>query len=121
MTRPTVTPLLVAELLVAEGERWPVHVHVIDHPEARVLVDTGFTELRPEVADMEPRLFPLGEQPFDLAGVDVAVRHAELDDPQTEGQRRVRALEPELVWLAHEHEPWRPPAGSQAAEPSNAP
>jgi hypothetical protein len=20
----------------------------------------------------------------------------------------VRALEPELVWLAHEHEPWRP-------------
>jgi N-acyl homoserine lactone hydrolase len=21
---------------------------------------------------------------------------------------RVRALEPELVWLAHEHEPWRP-------------
>ena len=21
---------------------------------------------------------------------------------------RVRALDPELVWLAHEHEPWRP-------------
>jgi len=21
----------------------------------------------------------------------------------------VRALEPELVWLAHEHEPWRQP------------
>jgi hypothetical protein len=20
----------------------------------------------------------------------------------------VRALDPELVWLAHEHEPWRP-------------
>src|SRR5947207_3347842 len=33
-----------AELLV-EGERWPVYVHVIDHPAARVLVDTGMTEL----------------------------------------------------------------------------
>jgi hypothetical protein len=51
---PTITPLLVAELLV-EGERWPVCVHVIDHPDARVLVDTGMTALRPEVADMDPR------------------------------------------------------------------
>ncbi|MFC7597485.1 hypothetical protein ACFQU3_19360 [Terrabacter sp. GCM10028922] len=32
----------MAELL-AEGERMPVYVHVIDHPEARVLVDTGMT------------------------------------------------------------------------------
>jgi N-acyl homoserine lactone hydrolase len=200
---PTITPLLVAELLV-EDERWPVCVHVIDHPEARVLVDTGMTELRPEVLDMDPRLIPLSEQPFDLAGVDivvnthlhfdhcggnhlfagrpiyvqrqeledarteddytirewvdaagvsyeavdgelellpglrlvpapghtrgmqvvvvetggrpvvvggdVAVRFAELDDPSSEGQLRVRDLEPELVWLAHEHEPWRPRA-----------
>ncbi len=44
ITPPTITPLLVAELLV-EGERWPVYVHVIDHPAARVLVDTGMTEL----------------------------------------------------------------------------
>jgi N-acyl homoserine lactone hydrolase len=29
-------------------------------------------------------------------------------EPHTEGQLRVRALEPDLVWLAHEHEPWRP-------------
>jgi N-acyl homoserine lactone hydrolase len=43
-----------------------------------------------------------------VVGGDVAVRHAELDEPRTEGQRRVRALGPELVWLAHEHEPWRP-------------
>ena len=192
ITPPTITPLLVAELLV-EGERWPVYVHVIDHPAARVLVDTGMTELRPEVADMDPRLVPLSEQAFDLAGVDVvvnthlhfdhcggnhlfagrpiyvqrqeledarteddytirewvdapgvsyepvdgelelvpglrlvpapghtrglqvvvvggdvAVRLGELDEPRTEGQLRVRALEPELVWLAHEHEPWRP-------------
>ncbi len=24
-----------------------------------------------------------------------------------EGQLWIRALDPELVWLAHEHEPWR--------------
>lgn len=39
---PTVTPLLVAELL-AEDERMPVYVHVVEHPDARVLVDTGMT------------------------------------------------------------------------------
>ena len=50
---PTITPLLVAELL-AEGERMPICVHVIDHPDARVLVDTGMTELHPAVADMDP-------------------------------------------------------------------
>ena len=72
ITPPTITPLLVAELLV-EGERWPVCVHVIDHPAARVLVDTGMTELRPEVADLDPRLVPLSERAFDLAGVDVVV------------------------------------------------
>jgi N-acyl homoserine lactone hydrolase len=201
---PTVEPVRVAELLVEPGVRWPVYVHVIEHPEARVLVDTGMTELHPAVADMEPRLVPLSEQVFDLAGIDivvnthlhfdhcggnhlfagkpiyvqrrelddarteddytigawvdapgvayvtvdgehellpglrlvpapghtagmqvvvletggrpiviggdVAVRHSELDEPRTEGQLRVRALDPQLVWLAHEHEPWRPHA-----------
>jgi N-acyl homoserine lactone hydrolase len=198
---PKITPLLVAELLV-ERERSPVYVHVIDHPDGRVLVDTGMTELRPEVADMDPRLFPLTEHGLDLddvdivvsthlhfdhcggnhlfagrpiyvqrqeledarteddytirewvdapgvryepvdgehellpglrvvpapghtrgmqvvvvetdgrpvvVGGDVAVSHGELHEPTTEGQLRVRALDPELVWLAHEHEPWRP-------------
>jgi N-acyl homoserine lactone hydrolase len=199
---PTITPILVAEMQV--DERWPVYVHVIEHPDARVLVDTGLTELRPEIADFDLRLVPLSEQAFDLASVDVvvnthlhfdhcggnhlfagkpihvqrqeledalslddytirdwveapgvryepvdgerellpglrlvpapghtrglqvvvletggrpvvvggdvAVRHGELDEPSTEGQRLVRALEPELVWLTHEHEPWRPRA-----------
>jgi N-acyl homoserine lactone hydrolase len=194
--------VLVGGLLVAEDERWPVYVHVIDHPDGRVLVDTGMTELHPAVADMGPRLLPLSEQDFDLAridvvvnthlhfdhcggnhlfadrpiyvqrreledalskddytirewvqapgveyvrvdgefellpglrlvpapghtdglqvvvietggrpvivGGDVAVSHSELDDPSSEGQRRVRALDPEIVWLTHEHEPWRP-------------
>ena len=43
-----------------------------------------------------------------VVGGDVAVTLVELDEPSTEGQLQVRALEPELVWLAHEHEPWRP-------------
>src|SRR5881409_3024588 len=196
----TITPVRVADLL-AEDERMPVYVHVIDHPDGRVLVDTGMTELHPAVADLDPRLSPLSEVDFDLAGIDivvsthlhfdhcggnhlfagkpiyvqrqelddargedytipewvdapgvryepvdgelellprvrlvpapghtrgmqvvvvetggrpvvvggdVAVRFGELDEPRTEGQLRVCALEPELVWLAHEHEPWRP-------------
>ena len=69
---PTIAPVLVAELLV-EDERWPVYVHVIDHPYARVQVDTGMTELHPAVADLDPRLIPLSEQDFDLAGIDVVV------------------------------------------------
>jgi N-acyl homoserine lactone hydrolase len=70
---PTITPVLVAQLL-AEGEWLPVFVHVIEHPDARVLVDTGMTELHPAVADMDPRLVPLSEQAdFDLAGIDVVI------------------------------------------------
>jgi N-acyl homoserine lactone hydrolase len=195
----TVTPVFVADLHV-EGERMPIYVHVIDHPDARVLVDTGMTDLHPLLADMEPRLRPLSEQDFDVASIDIvvnthlhgdhcggnhlfagtsiyvqrleldaahreadylrewvdapgveyvpvdgelellpglrllpapghtagsqvvvvetagrpiviggdmAVWFGELDEPSTEGQLLVRALEPELVWLAHEHEPWR--------------
>ena len=68
----TITPVHVADLL-AEGERMPVYVHVIDHPDARVLVDTGLTELHPAVADLDPRLRPLSKQDFDLAGIDIVV------------------------------------------------
>jgi N-acyl homoserine lactone hydrolase len=200
---PTITPVLVAELLV-EGGRMPVYVHVVDHPDGRVLVDTGMTKLDPAVADMDPQLTPLSEQDFDLAGIDMvvnthlhfdhcggnslfagkpiyvqrkelddartqddytirewvdapgvvyvqvlgelellpgvrlvpapghtrgsqvvvvetgehptvvvgdtAVFHGELDDPQTEGQKLVRALDPQEVWLAHARDPWRPGA-----------
>jgi N-acyl homoserine lactone hydrolase len=63
----------VAELLAA-GERMPVYVHVIDHPDGRVLVDTGLTELHPAVADMDPRLVPLNARDgSDLAGIDIVV------------------------------------------------
>lgn len=53
-----------------------------------------------------------GDRPTVVAG-DTAVWFGELDDPRTEGQRLVRALEPELVWLSHEHEPWRPCAATR--------
>jgi len=194
----TITPVLVAQLLVEDG-RMPVYVHVIDHADGRVLVDTGMTELHDAVADMDPLLTPLSEQAIDLASIDkvvnthlhfdhcggnhlfagrpiyvrrtelddarneadytipewvdapgveyvsvdgefdllpgvrlvptpghtrgsqvvvvetddgpvviagdTAVFHAELDEPSTEGQRLVRALNPAAVWLAHEHDP----------------
>ena len=48
-----------------------------------------------------------GGRPVVIAG-DAAVWHGELDEPTTEGQRLILALEPELVWLAHTHEPWKP-------------
>jgi N-acyl homoserine lactone hydrolase len=68
----TITPVFVADLHV-EGERMPIYVHVIDHPDARVLVDTGMTEYHPALADMDPRLRPLSEQDLDLAAVDIVV------------------------------------------------
>ncbi len=197
----TITPVLVADLFAA-GARMPVYVHVIDHPDGRVVVDTGLTELHPAVSDLDPRLDPPGKQDLDPAGIDmvvnthlhfdhcggnhlfagkpiyvqrrelddarnlddytirewvdapgvryvpvdgelellpgvrlvpapghtpgtqvvvvdtgdrpiviggdVAVWFGELEEPSTEGQRLVRALDPEQVWLTHEHEPWRP-------------
>ena len=199
----TVTAVRVAELL-AEGERMPVCVHVVDHPAGRVLVDTGLTTTHPLVDDMDPRLVRLDElaraalsdidavvnthlhfdhcggnhlyagtptyvqrrelddarsqddytirewvdapgvqyvpvdgelellpglrlvpapghtpgsqivvvdtggRPVVIAG-DTAVFSAELDEPRTEGQRLIRSLDPGLVWLSHETEPWRPP------------
>src|SRR4051812_36924868 len=48
-----------------------------------------------------------GSHPVVIAG-DAAVWSGELDDPQTEGQRLIRSLDPAEVWLAHAHEPWRP-------------
>lgn len=211
MTDPaaiTITPIHVADLHV-EGEVMPVVVHLIDHPDGRVLVDTGMTELHPLLDDMAPTLYPLTRQDLDLASIDMvvnthlhgdhiggnhlfagtpifvqrreleearksdeytirgwldapgvtyapvdgehellpgvrllpapghtdgtqvivvatgdrpsviggdmAVWFGELDDPQTEGQRLVRSLDPEAVWLAHVLEPWRGPSPSHEA------
>jgi len=50
-----------------------------------------------------------GGRPVVVAG-DAAVWFGELDEPRTEGQLVIRGLDPEMVWLAHAHEPWRPRA-----------
>ena len=56
---------------------------------------------------MQVLVLETGGRPV-VVGGDVAVCSGELDEPHTEGQLRVRALDPELVWLTHEHEPRRP-------------
>lgn len=43
-----------------------------------------------------------------VVGGDLAVWFGELDEPHTDGRLRVRALDPELAWLTHVDEPWRP-------------
>src|SRR5256714_14531289 len=58
---------LAAELLV-DGERLPVFVWTIDHPEGLVLVDTGMIDSRPEVDDMSPTPHP-ENIPRDVASV----------------------------------------------------
>lgn len=68
----TITPLRTADLL-AGGERIPVCMHLIDHPDARVLVDTGLTHLHPAAADLDPRPRPWEELGLDLASVDIVV------------------------------------------------
>ena len=181
-----------------------VYVHVIDHPDARVLVDTGMTELHPAVADMDPRLSPLSRSRTSTSsastsssthtctsttaaattsslGRPIHLQRRELDDARSEDDYTIREwvdapacgtcrwtasssccrtparpgagsharlrqvvvvdlgqrplviggdvavsfrqtgssrtpkascgcarFEPELVWLAHEHEPWQP-------------
>ncbi len=201
----TITPVHMADLM-AEGQPMPVYVYIVDHPDARVLVDTGMTRLHPLVADMDPQLRQLRSDELDPASIDIvvnthlhfdhcggnhlfagtpiyvqrqelddalsqddytirewveapgveyvpvdgelellpgmrlvpgpghtpgsqvvvvesgprpvvvvgdlAVSFGDLDEPQTEGQLLVRALDPELVWLAHQHEPWRPTTGT---------
>lgn len=49
------------------------------------------------------------KHPTIIAG-DTAVWFRELDSPQTQGQLLVRSLNPERVWLTHEHTPWKPGA-----------
>jgi N-acyl homoserine lactone hydrolase len=63
----TITPVQVADLH-AEGNLMPVYVHVIDHPDGRVWVDTGMTDVHPLVADMARALRRRADQRGHAAG-----------------------------------------------------
>jgi N-acyl homoserine lactone hydrolase len=92
----------------------------VDFPGARYEPADGEVELLPGLRLLPaPRHTP-GSQVVvveDADGVtvvcgDTAVWHGQLDEPEDEGQRLVRSLQPHTVWLAHTHEPWRPVAPS---------
>ncbi|MDR6636820.1 hypothetical protein [Paenarthrobacter nitroguajacolicus] len=51
------------------------------------------------------------KHPTIIAG-DTAVWFDDLDNLRKEGQLLVRSLNPEAVWLTHQHEPWRPVTSS---------
>lgn len=45
--------------VLVEGERWPGYIHVVEHPQGRVLVDTGLIDSTPELdREWSPRFDP---------------------------------------------------------------
>jgi N-acyl homoserine lactone hydrolase len=53
-----VRPIEVLDVLVG-GERWPGFVHAIEHPDGRILVDTGMIDSTPEIDEQwSPRFSP---------------------------------------------------------------
>jgi N-acyl homoserine lactone hydrolase len=53
-----VQPIQYGDVLV-EGERWPGYIHVVEHPQGRVLVDTGLIDSTPELdEEWSPRFDP---------------------------------------------------------------
>jgi N-acyl homoserine lactone hydrolase len=45
--------------VLVEGERWPGFLHVVEHPQGRVLVDTGLIDSTPELdEEWSPRFDP---------------------------------------------------------------
>lgn len=113
--------------VVVEGERWPVFVHTIEHPDGVVLVDTGMIDSTPEL-DEEwgpmPRSLPdeLVERValvvnthlhFDhcggnrrFAGVPIHVQRRELADARTEEDYTIREWVdfPGAVYVEHDGE-----------------
>ena len=58
MQLDSVRPVHVADVLV-EGEPWPGHLHVVEHPDGLVLVDTGMIDSTPELdAEWHPTIYP---------------------------------------------------------------
>jgi len=53
-----VRPVHVADVL-AEGEPWPGYLHVIEHSDGRILVDTGMIDSTPELdEEWRPTIYP---------------------------------------------------------------
>jgi N-acyl homoserine lactone hydrolase len=95
----------IREWVEAPGVRYvPVEGELELLPGLRLLPAPGHTD-GTQVVVVET-----GGRPIVIAG-DAAVRFGELDEPQTDGHRVIRGLDPDMVWLAHTHEPWRPRTG----------
>ena len=61
LSRDDIRAVLAADVL-AYGERWPVYVWTVEHPQGLVLVDTGMIEPHPAVAEWDPRCYPLDSE-----------------------------------------------------------
>jgi N-acyl homoserine lactone hydrolase len=97
----------IREWVEAPGAQYvPVDGELESRPGLRLVPTPGHTP-GSQVVVVET-----GGRPAVIGG-DIAVFFGELDEPHNEGQRLVRALDPELVWLTHQHEPWRPPVGQR--------
>ncbi len=55
--------------VLVDGERWPNSIHVIEHPEGRVLVDTGMIDSTPELDSKWGIRFDASLIPRDVACV----------------------------------------------------
>jgi len=55
--------------VLVEGERWPGYIHVVEHPDGRVLVDTGLIDSTPELDEEWSPRFDADAIPRDVACV----------------------------------------------------
>lgn len=87
----------------------------VDAPDIRYVPIEGEYRLLPDIRlvpapghsnGMQVVVIETGGRPIIIGG-DVAVWFGELDKPSSEGQLKVRAMDPELVWLTHVNQPWR--------------
>ena len=55
--------------VLVEGERWPNSIHVIEHPDGRILVDTGMIDSTPELDEQWGIRFDPDKIPRDVVRV----------------------------------------------------
>ena len=55
--------------VLVDGERWPGFLHVVEHPQGRVLVDTGLIDSTPELDEEWSPLFDPGVIPREVVCV----------------------------------------------------